>query len=328
MSNKITALAGIKNDALASGELPQRIKVFNWGENPSDKGTFKVTQASITALAEQVAQKSYAEVILDFEHNSLKGHPNYQPPPRHHAAVGTVEALAGDGIYLTNLKYTPSGQKFAKDYPDLSPVPVHTPDGVIIGLLSVALCPNGALHGVTYFSADAPGVLQPKDAAEAVNPQTKDTQMADITALEASIATLTKENEKLRTEITALAGKMPDAAKITALETSVTQLLAKITALETADTLRAKDALIASALPFGKHVALEADVIAQMSVAQLKTYIEKLPVTIPVHRRTPVVTPLDAGKSKDDIVAQYNAITNPKERAAFFKAHKKELGGC
>lgn len=327
MANKITALMGISNQALASGELPKRIKIFNWGANPSDKGVFKVTPLTIAALQKQVADKSYERIVVDFEHNSLKGHPNYQPPPRHHAGYGNVEAIAGDGVYLSAVDYTPAGKRYARDNSDISPVPVHTDDGTIIGLISCALLPNGSLHNVTYFSAELP------QAALSANHQTKETEMADITALEASLDKLTSENQTLRTELTALSGKLPDAAKLTALEsksgtleTLITALTAKITALETADLKRAKDALLAGAAQAGKVVALAADVIGMMTTKQLEDHIAALQATVPVSRRTPVVTALGA-KTGDDLVAQYNAIQDPKERAAFFKKNRAALGG-
>jgi hypothetical protein len=329
VANQITALAGISNQALASGELPKRIKIFNWGANPSDKGVFQVNALSAAALNNQIANKAYERIVIDFEHNSLLGAPKYQPPPRKHAGYGTLEVLPGEGVYLSAIEWTPTGKEFAKEYSDLSPAAMHpsATDLTVTGILSCALIPNGSLHNVTFFSAELP------QGALSANQQTKETAMADITALEASVTKLTSENQTLRTELTALSGKLPDAAKITALESkastlesTVTALSAKIAGLETANVQCAKDALLAGAQQSGKVVALAADVIGLMTTKQLEDYITALQVTVPVSRRTPVVTALGA-KTGDDLVAQYNAIQDPKERAAFFKKNRAALGG-
>lgn len=321
MNQQIIALAGISNGALASGELPSRLKLFNWGDNFSDRGVYKVNAASAAALRQQIANKSYERILLDFEHNSLRGHPNFQPVPRKHAGYGTLQVAEGDGVYLDAIEWTPAGKEFARENSDLSPAILPGKDGTVLAVVSCALTPNGSLHDLTFFSAEAPGVLQQKD--EAAKPPTKETQM-EITALEASVATLTRENEKLRTDLTALSTKIPDAAKHTELATQVTALAARVTAFETAGLKSQKDFLLAGATQAGKVVALEADVIAQMTVPQLTTHIEKLPVVVPLSARTPRAVKPDA--AGNDLLAQYNAITNPMERAAFYKANKAKLG--
>ena len=315
-----TALAGISNAALKAGELPTRIKILNWGDNPSDKGNFRVTAASAAALRQQIAGKAFERILLDFEHSSLKGHPNYQPPPRKHVGMGNLEIVDQDGVYLSAIEYTPAGREFARENSDLSPVLQHDDAGTVLGVLSVALLPNGSLHNVTFFSAEVPS------SAAGAQPETtkKETQMAE-TALEASVNTLTAENKKLREDLTALQAKLP-SAQVTALETKVTALETKIAVLETADLKRAKDAILESATLAGKVVALEATVIAKMDVAELKTHVEKLPVTVPLSARTPRAAKQDP--AQNDLMAQYNAITDPAERARFYSKNRKALSGC
>ena len=321
MANKITALAGISNQALAKGELPTRVQFLKWGDNPSDKGVYKVNELSAAALRRQIAEKSYARLVLDFEHNSCPQSPNFQKPPRHHAAYGNLEIVDGEGVFLSALEYTPAGKEFARDNSDLSPVIIHADDGTVLGILSVALLPNGSLHNVTFFSAEVPPGAS---GAQPGNPPTKDTQMPDITALEASVATLTAENKTLRTELTALKATVPDAAKLTALEGKVTALETKLATLETAGLKAQKDALLEGATAAGKVVALEATVIEKMTVAELTTHIEKVPVTVPLAARTPKATKPAAGAS---LIDQYNAITDPAARSKFFNDHRKELSG-
>lgn len=319
MKQIISALAGISNQALAKGDLPTRLKIFNWGDNESDRGVIRVTAHSAAALRQQIANQSYARIVIDFEHNSLKGHPNYQPPPRKHAGYGNIEVVEGDGIYLSAIDYTPAGKEFAKENSDLSPA-VISKDGEVLGLLSCALLPNGSLRDVTFFSAE-----DPSSAAVAQTEKTNKETTMEITALEARVATLTSENQQLRTDLTALAGRTPAAAQITALEGKVTALETKLTALEAADLKRQKDSILESAVVQGKVVALEADVIGQMTVAQLTTHVDKLPVVVPLAARTPRV--LKPTPGADDVLAQYNAIKDSRKRAAFYEANKAKLGG-
>ena len=152
----LIAMPAVACSALAAGEeLPTRLKLFNWGDNETaTKGVFKVGKATLSSLAANQAKFGFDKIALDFNHNSLKGHPNYQPDPRLVAAYGVPEVVEGDGVYVTALSYTPSGQKFAKEYADLSPTPLTDENGEVIFLHSVALCPQGEVKNLSFLSAD------------------------------------------------------------------------------------------------------------------------------------------------------------------------------
>jgi hypothetical protein len=64
--------------------------------------------------------------------------------------------VAGDGIYLEEMEWTPLGIDSAKQFEDISPA-VHQEDGEIDFVHSAALTPNGCVHDLTFFSAIAGG---------------------------------------------------------------------------------------------------------------------------------------------------------------------------
>ena len=133
----------ISNNALGAAELPKRIKLLGWGSNPTTGDDGKPGRPLIvddaTAEILPLAQKSYGfdRVALDFGHNSVPGHPAYQKHPRKHAAYGTPEVVKGEGLFLANIEYTPSGIEFAREYADLSPTPLVDKDGRVLLLLSL-----------------------------------------------------------------------------------------------------------------------------------------------------------------------------------------------
>lgn len=151
--NGLLACQAISNGALSADSLPERIKLLNWGTNPSLKGDIVVGPRTVTALAANQEKFGFDKVGIDFEHQSVEGHKNFKPSPRDYAAYGIPEIVAEDGLYLTSLTWTPSGEKNARNYCDLSPV-VLRQDGEVIFIHSVALCPQGAVQGLEFFTAD------------------------------------------------------------------------------------------------------------------------------------------------------------------------------
>jgi len=150
----VRCLQGIHNWALDRDELPTRIKILRWGENPAQGGSIIVDDTTAAALAAQIADPTTADVMIDFEHASVPGSPTYQKDPRKHAGTGRLDVVPGDGIYLTDIQWTPTGREFAREYPDLSPAVRLAEDGrTVVYVHSVALTTHGALHDVTFFAA-------------------------------------------------------------------------------------------------------------------------------------------------------------------------------
>jgi hypothetical protein len=168
----ITALR-VSNGALKSDTLPTRIKILNWGDNDSTKGNFRVGQRTLEKLAANQRAIGFERVALDFAHCSIEGseeHKNLltlgRPPMIF--GYGRPNVVAGEGVYLEEMKWTPLGVESARQFEDLSPA-VHDVLGEVDFVHSVALTPNGCVHGLTFFSASASraGQLTGKDRMQA-----------------------------------------------------------------------------------------------------------------------------------------------------------------
>jgi hypothetical protein len=306
MKRELTLLT-VSNKALAADTLPTTLTLLAFGKNPSDRGDVVVDESTIQAINDQRAKGIFDHVIIDFEHNSEKQHPNYQPPPRKHAGVGQVFCNAERGLYLDGIVWTPFGVEFAKSYPDLSPAVYH-PKGTLVvdGISSVALVPNGAVKGLSFFDADP--------AAGAADPLSE--MKSQLTALESVIADLRKRLDGMTA---------PDMAayqaKIDALDGKLSTFNATVTReFDRRDKLM----LVADAARAGKQVALAPDALAALSVEQLTAHIAALPKTVPVSRRTPDVV-VEENPEGASVIAQYNAIKDPRERAKFYAEHEAEF---
>jgi len=149
----LVACASISNGALAGDAPPSELKIFEWGSNTSLMGDIKVGQATLKFLDANQKKKGFDRIGLDYEHQSLPGHPNYKPAPREYAAYWTVEVREGDGVYLIAPTWIPEGFEKARNFHDLSPVVLQDENGEVIFIHSVALCPQGAVEGLQFFSA-------------------------------------------------------------------------------------------------------------------------------------------------------------------------------
>ncbi len=162
--NGLFAFGAINNRALAGKELPPRLKLLNWGTNKSTKGQIIVGQKTAATLAANQRRFGYDRVGIDYNHQSLPGHTNFKPDPREMAAYGVPSVVPGEGLFLEDIAWTPSGKQYASNYSDLSPAPLLD-SGEVTFLHSVALCPQGCVDGLTFLSATLPMIHQ-KTSAE------------------------------------------------------------------------------------------------------------------------------------------------------------------
>ncbi len=384
MKLRQTALGGISNHALASGDLPERIKFLNWGRNPSDRGDFLVDEQSVQALNAQIARGSFARIVLDFEHNSLKGSPHYQPPPRQHAAYGTLKVIAphhaqqalqsassgvsanGDGaaakglaalpteadggqglaalpgetdvpedavvrqsrtptgsgqpavaacdaapagseagVWLENLEWTESGRKYAREYADISPALQHDAQRRVLGVISVALCPNGSLRDVTFFSADSNQEDNMPDDTDVTK------LMEQIAALNTALQAVTQDLQAVKNENTALRKWVDEQGaelrKAQENASAIAGLTARADELAAGQETLQKQALLTSACAAGKAVALTDEAIAKLSLQDLEQHVAALAATVPLSRQTPVDAGTPAG---NDRVARQSAAVS------------------
>jgi hypothetical protein len=294
----------------ADGKLPDRLKILNWGDNPAIEGINpKLGSHTLKMFSALMAKKGLDRVALDFEHNTVPGTVEYErtQEPRAIAAHGPAELIPGDGLYLTNLSYTPHGNGFALEYPDLSPaVHIDPATGEVDFLHSCALTRAGAVLGLSYYSVEAriedkattskgdemdwkKMLIKLTGAADDVSDEdlakmfeakissvataaAEPVQVA-LSALSATVAAL-KPAEGQEGEITALSGK------VAALGDVITTLSGELVAMR-------RQGVREQAAREGKVIPLSAEQIEGMDPKVLAEMVGKLPVTVPIDRRTP-----------------------------------------
>ena len=142
-----------------AAELPTRIKLLGWGKNATSEGEVIVDE--LTARVFSANQKAIGRerVVLDFEHNTVPGTPEYKrtTEPRSVAGHANLVCVPGEGIFAEAITYTGTGKKAAADFEDVSLAPYCDKQNRVIGAHSVALTHTGAAYGVGF--AQAPETL-------------------------------------------------------------------------------------------------------------------------------------------------------------------------
>jgi phage I-like protein len=134
----------------SSGSLPKRIQLLRWGDNPSVKGTVKVGVATLAGLEAEQRRTGFEEIAVDFEHNTVPGSAEYErsQEPRAVAAYGVPRVIAGEGLFLEQVRWTPTGQREAANFADLSPAVSLFPSREVRFIHSAALTRTGAVPGL------------------------------------------------------------------------------------------------------------------------------------------------------------------------------------
>lgn len=292
--------------------LPTELRVLKSGDNESTKGIVRVGNKTRTLLPLNQKQQGFDRIALDFEHNTVPGTRAYKESsePRPVAAYGVAQ-LRDDGIWLTNLDWTPDGVKNARNFIDLSPAPSMDENNEVIFLHSVALCRQGSVFDLSIFSVELNSVTTAMEdelmdkllaalrkaynlaetatendiaAALAAGPATFTTKLTD---LEGKITTLTIALEKGKPEKGGDAGKNDLAEKVTILTTDFAGLKSTIVNMQSEIERRDRDALVALASREGKVIPLSADEIGKTPIKTLSEMVSKLAVTVPLAQRTP-----------------------------------------
>ena len=280
-----------------AAKLPRRIKVLNWGDNPNCHGK-RVNVGALFVKCLNAETYPYRKVALDFEHNTFPGTAAYKESkePRPVAGFGTIEAVEGDGVYITMSSWTPEGEKMAANYADVSAGAVTDKEGNLVAVASVALCRAGAVDGMDFVEAPLSGGIS-SALSGIINNNQKGQQAMDYKALLLKLLGLGEDatDEAIQAALDA-AGKKPtqeeqDAALSAAVKAAVAEAVKpineKVAALSAAAEAHEKADLIAEAAREGKVIALGADAIGKITVEDLKATIAKTPVTVPLNAKTP-----------------------------------------
>ena len=288
-----------------SRKLPSRMKVLAWGENPNARGK-RVFVGPRFAIALASPLYPYRKAPLDFEHNTLPGTPAYAESvePRSIAGYSAVQVIEGDGVYITMLNWTPAGLDNAANYCDLSAAAVTDRDGEVLAIPSVALCRCGAVEGMDFL--DVPLSADQTAALSAAISQTQTTE-AQLNSLRDMIAealgldpkTVSDEDlaKALKAALTGSEDPTTEALNASiekAVATALKPVAEQVVALSASEKAfkgelekRDKAAILDAAGREGKVVALSADAIGKLSVADLQAHTAALPVTVPLTARTP-----------------------------------------
>jgi phage I-like protein len=292
----------------AAAGLPQRIKILGWGENLG-----RTTGAKIL-VDEHVAQtlSSNQELVaiervpMDYEHQSVKGHPNYLADPRHSPGSGTIEVVAGEGVYLSNITYTSNGETHAGDYLDVSGVVHLDKAGRPLWVSSVALTQTGDVAGMEFSEAVA-ALSARRVSLSKTEPNTMTDSNATFRPI---LLKLLKLPDNATDEDIIVAGEKESAEETTETmttdETETATLSARLDALEAIHTSQCRQALVDQACREGKAIPLSAELIATTPVAVLAAMVAGLPAN---------VVPMQTTTSKE-VPSEQTAVLSADEKGA------------
>jgi phage I-like protein len=311
----------ISNGALQVKGLPRRLKLLNWGVNQTVYGPVIVNETTAALLPMNQKKLGFDTIALDYEHNTVPKTPEFErtKEPREIAANGVPLVVPGEGLFFDALEYTPSGRQNHLNYHDLSPTPKLSDKGEVVFLHSVALCRQGAVEDLHYFSVTL------GTADDEQSNQNQENSMNDLMAFLKKVFRLPEtatEDDVLSAfqNATSMAGDgggdpVPCSVRIIALETAIKPLAAlvaadgqlttlsagldglktrigdvdvqgKITALSSTLEGVQKDVMCFMARVAGKVVPLSAEDLAKTSIETLAGMIEKLPSIVPVNQLT------------------------------------------
>jgi len=289
----LVALKAISNGALSGASLPQRIKLLNWGRNESVKGPILVDAQSLAAMGVNQARLGYDRIALDYEHNTVDGSPEFARTrePRDVAGYGVPKIISGDGLYLEDITWTASGLANARNYADLSPTPALDHDGRVTFLHSVGLVRNGAVFGLSFFSAPqstrTATSMTPEQIAAAI--------AAALKPLTDTLITLSADMEAIK-EVKPPAFELKQGDKVVTL--SAAEVLTRIITLEATVAAQAsaasdagKAALITRFAAEGKAPVdgdgkpMDNARLVTLSVDTLKLMLTNTPATVPLSAR-------------------------------------------
>ncbi|MGN0832593.1 MAG: phage protease [Kiritimatiellia bacterium] len=293
----LTTVAAVSLAADAA-KLPRRIKILNWGENPNCHGK-RVNVGPLFVRNLAAATYPFRRVALDFEHNTFPGTRAYMESkePRAVAGFGEIEAVEGEGVYLTMSKWTSEGASMAANYTDVSAGAMTDEEGNLVAVASVALCRAGAVEGLDFVEAPL-GSDVSSALSGIINTNKKGTAMdyrallikslglgddATDEAIEAALAKAPENKPEDKEERKAELAKLVAEA----VAQAVKPIEEKVAALADKSVEREKADLVNAAEREGKVVALGAEALAKLSVEDLKGVIAKTPATVPLSAKTP-----------------------------------------
>jgi len=298
-------------------KLPNRLRVCPWGTTPThNRGDVIVNEKTLSVLMANQEAKKFDRVAFDFGHNTLprrdaNGKVIPLKEPIEVAGYGTVEIVDGEGIFLTDIEYTPQGLATLPQghYPDISPGVVRNDKGEVVFVHSVGAVRNGELDGLTLFSADSIDALLDDLAAFGVNDLDEESDKIDlreslvdvlnalgakptlsgdasdeVIAVAAVDLLAAMKQAKTKTEdnddtppIDAM-----EAEEETNFEKRLTALEAETNGLKTDTAKTRRESIVAQATREGKKIPLTDEQIEGFDCDLLESMVDQLEATVPI----------------------------------------------
>lgn len=266
-------------------ELPTRLVLLKWGANETTDGPVKVGEHTLQSLAANQAKFGFDDVVLDFNHNTVPGHPNNKGEPAFIAATGQLKVNSSEGLVLENLQWTDKGKEHVAHYPDLSPAVQLDGDGQVVFCHSAALCRQGKVKDLHVFSISFGD--QPKATTQQTQTIVVSKNAVDLDRLR-KILSLSAEAtvEDINQALVALEAS-PDKP-VAGLNADVVKQIKTLAARF--DNIE-RDGIIQDALSKGRIVPKEWLPDEQgeggLPIPQLRTLCATLPEIVPMDQRTP-----------------------------------------
>jgi phage I-like protein len=192
MRTRTAALASTLVDLYGSASVdsprqaPSEFRIFVFGDNPSDQGTWVFDQGSAESVMAEWGKQS-RDLPIDWEHQSRA-----QPPIKAPAAGWFIPAVRPDGLYATNVRWTAEAKSALEraEYRYFSPVFSYDKKSMRVMLLhNAGLTNNPSLYGIeALVAASSRPTTEGEDDMNELE-QAK----ARITELETKVTTLTAE---------------------------------------------------------------------------------------------------------------------------------------
>jgi hypothetical protein len=269
-------------------EPPSRLLVVPWGLTQTRQGPMLVDGETLRILPERQRLARADRVPIDYDHEAAFG--KNKGKPRHIAGYGTPTAVEGEGIYLTDIRWTPEGRLYWANYEDISPAILQQKtSGRVTFLDSVALTPRGEIEGLSLFSADSADTYPSSNPTKATPPKRMNTDKLKkyLKRRGVSFSEDATPDELMTLAEAAMEQEVQDEEGAGMAADSVTAKLKKmedeLQALKSADLNRQKaseDArkkeIIAAASAKGKLLPSD-EIIAQMSADLLQKLADEAP---------------------------------------------------
>lgn len=278
--------------------------------------------AKIAARVIALATSRKNDILIDFEHQSLRSRENGKRADAAGWIPRTLEWRDGSGLFATSITWVDDTQELIakKKYRYISTVFYYDGDsGEVLEIISVALTNTPAIDGLDPLAELARAALSRGDLTDFLTTGANEMALDDKQA-----AALTSERDGLNTKVAALTADLDKSkAQVAALTTERDALAAKVAAVdkEKAEAALAADKakhadLLKAALTDGRIPPALKGWAETQSLAELTKYVEAVnPLAMLTKQVEGKGETGDHGLNADELAACTRACLTPEEFA-------------